>query len=407
MHTKFLRQFQAATVSVAVASVTVAALTGCGNLSANPEPVPPPPASIPSEGLGHDLGYYWQSVIGHVRIMSAAKPVADWLADPQSPEPLKARLALSQRMRDFAVHELGLPDNSSYRRYADLKRRAVVWNVVAAPPDSLTLKTWCFPVTGCVGYRGYFDEAAAQAYAQDIGQRHGLEVSVYGVPAYSTLGWLNWAGGDPLLNTFIHYPEGELARMLFHEIAHQVAFAADDTVFNESFASTVERLGAQRWLASQASEAARTEYESFDAQRRAFKALTLATRQRLNEVYDTASSGTITKPPISAIYASKLATKTEVMAQFKADYTTMKNQFNDAPERWKGYDAWVAKANNASFGTLAAYDDWVPALEALFKTKGENWGKFYAEVKRLAALPKDERGRVLGGMRVMGALEKK
>jgi predicted aminopeptidase len=399
MHTKFLKQFQAATVSVAVASVTVAALIGCGNLSANPEPVTPPLASIPSGGLGHDLGYYWQSVTGHMRIMSASKPVADWLADPQSPEPLKARLALSQRMRDFAVRELDLPDNSSYRRYADLKRRAVVWNVVAAPPDSLTLKTWCFPVTGCVGYRGYFDEAAAQAYAQDIGQRHGLEVSVYGVPAYSTLGWLNWAGGDPLLNTFIHYPEGELARMLFHEIAHQVAFAADDTVFNESFASTVERLGAQRWLASQASEAARTEYESFDAQRRAFKALTLATRQRLNEVYGVpnspSASNTSPKPPLSAISASKLATKTEVMIQFKADYTAMKAQFSDAPERWKGYDAWVAKANNASFGTLAAYDDWVPALEALFKAEGEDWGKFYAAVRRLAGLTKGERVREL------------
>ena len=45
----------------------------------------------------------------------------------------RQRLELSQRIRDFAVAELGEPDNASYRRYADLQRGAAVWNVVAAP----------------------------------------------------------------------------------------------------------------------------------------------------------------------------------------------------------------------------------------------------------------------------------
>jgi len=180
-----------------------------------------------------DLGYYWQSASGHIGIMRAAKPVPEWLADPSVSSALKAKLELTQRIRRFASAELGLPDNASYKSYADLHRPAAVWNVVAAPHYSLTLKSWCFPVAGCVGYRGYYSEEAAKAEAEEQ-KKQDLEVAVYPVPAYSTLGWMNWAGGDPLLSTFIGYPEGELARIVFHELAHQVLYVAGDTVFNES-----------------------------------------------------------------------------------------------------------------------------------------------------------------------------
>jgi predicted aminopeptidase len=333
-------------------------------------------------------GYYWQSVAGHLQIMQAAKPVPDWLADDKASPKLKERLALSQRMRDFAATELMLPDNDSYRRYADLQRRAVVWNVVAAPPFSLKLKTWCFPVMGCVGYRGYFDEAAAKAEAANVAAAEGLEVSVYGVPAYSTLGWMNWAGGDPLLNTFIHYPEGELARMIFHELAHQVVYAADDTMFNESFASAVERIGAEQWLHSQASPAARAEYQAFDARRQAFRVLTLATRQRLADIYEDKAGSPHTSK-------DKLAIKTEAMLKFRENYARLKRESGDAPELWAGFDVWVAKANNANFGAQAAYDELVPSFEALFVQKGRQWNAFYDAVKALAKLPAPDRQREL------------
>ncbi len=194
-----------------------------------------------------DLGYYRQSVAGHMDLMSRAKPVDDWLADGDTQPQLKKRLALSQQMREFSVQVLKLPDNRSYRAYADLQRPAAVWNVVAAPPLSLTLKTWCYPVTGCVGYRGYFDRAEADALAATL-RSQGLDVSVYGVPAYSTLGWSNWIGGDPLLNTFVNGTEGELARLIFHKLSHQKLYVADDTMFNESFATAVERIGTALWL---------------------------------------------------------------------------------------------------------------------------------------------------------------
>jgi predicted aminopeptidase len=327
------------------------------------------------------LGYYMQSVGGHLDMVRAAKPVPDWLADPASPQPLKQRLALSQRMRDWAVTELQLPDNASYRRYADLKRAAAVWNVVAAPELGLTLKTWCFPVVGCVGYRGYFDRAQADAYAD--GLRHErLEVAVYGVPAYSTLGQLpgDWLA-DPLLNTFINYPEGELARLIFHELAHQVAYAKDDTEFNESFATSVERIGGQRWLATMADQAARDDYTRYDGRRQDFRRLTGSYRDKLEALY---------RSPLAD--DEKRARKAELMAALRADYAALK------AERWagfSGYDAWFERANNASFGVLAAYNALVPGFERLYEREGRDFGRFYAEVRRLTTMTKAERRAAL------------
>jgi len=328
------------------------------------------------------LGYYAQSVGGHMDLLRSAKPVPQWLADEEASAALKERLALSQRMREFAVTELKLPDNASYRRYADLKRGAAVWNVVAAPELSLKLKTWCFPVVGCVGYRGYFDREAADAFAEEL-RAQGLEVTVYGVPAYSTLGTLPGRFfADPLLNTFIHYPEGELARLVFHELSHQVAYAQGDTMFNESFATAVERIGSARWLRERASAQARQDYERFDARRREFRALTRKYRDQLDALY---------RGPLSD--EAKRTAKAALMERLRADYETTKAT---AWAGFSGYDAWFARANNASFGVLAAYTELVPAFEQLFEREGRDFDRFYAEVKRLASLPKNERRAALG-----------
>jgi predicted aminopeptidase len=330
-----------------------------------------------------DTRYYYQAVNGHLQLMQAARPVGEWLADAQTSLELKTRLALAQRMRAFAVAELGLPDNASFHRYADLQRRAVVWNVVAAPEFSVTLKTWCFPVAGCVSYRGYFNEAEARREAAAL-QQAGLEVSVYGVPAYSTLGWFNWVGGDPMLNTFIRYPEGELARLIFHELAHQVLYVPDDTRFNESFATAVERLGAQRWLAMHGTDPARLEDAELMQRQQQFRALTLATRARLAEVYQSNQPPGIDGKGLSAM-------KLEAMQAFRADYAALRRGWGG----YAGYDAWVAGANNAAFGARAAYDGLVPAFEALFEREGQDWRRFYDAVRRLATLPAPERIRAL------------
>ena len=328
------------------------------------------------------LGYYAQSIDGHVKLLNAARPVPDWVADPQTPDALRQRLELSQQMRDFAVNELALPDNASYRRYADLHRNAAVWNVVAAPELGLTLKTWCFPVVGCVGYRGYFDRAEAEALAVQL-RAEGLEANVYGVPAYSTLGRLPGAFfADPLLSTFINYPEVELARLIFHELSHQVAYASGDTMFNESFATAVERVGSKRWMAERAGPAAVAEYMAFDARRQDFRALTTRTREALEALYASPASD-----------ADKRAGKAALMQRMQAEYIALR----DGPwQGYAGYDAWFARANNASFGVLAAYTEWVPQFERLFDRERRDLARFYAEVKRLASLPKDERHATLG-----------
>lgn len=329
------------------------------------------------------LGYYGQAVGGHLDIVRRTRPVTDWLGEPGTPAEVRARLELSQRMRDFAVRELGLPDNRSYRGYADLGRNAVVYNVVAAPELSLALKTWCFPVMGCVGYRGYFARDGADALAAQL-QAQGWETSVYGVPAYSTLGKTNFLGGDPLLNTFLQWPEGDLARLIFHELAHQVAYAEDDTTFNESFATAVERIGGERWLAQHASADARASYAALDARRDDFRALTLRYREAL-----------------ATLYASDIADddkrqrKAALLAAMRAEHQRLKS------ERWggfAGYDGWFERANNAALGVQAAYNELVPRFENLFERSGRDFERFYAEVRVLAALPKAERRAKLDAM---------
>ncbi len=327
-----------------------------------------------------DLGYYRQSVGGHLDLMSRAKPVDDWLAAPDTPPALKQRLALARQMREFSVRVLKLPDNPSYRAYADLQRGAAVWNVVAAPELSLQLKTWCYPVTGCVGYRGYFDRAEADALGAQL-RGAGWDASVYGVPAYSTLGWSNWIGGDPLLNTFVNGSEGELARLVFHELAHQKLYVANDTMFNESFATAVERIGTGLWLEQHGSDAVRTQYGEVQQRRQDFRALTQPYRDKLEALYAS---------PLSD--EAKRAGKAELLAQLRADHAQMKAQ------RWggfAGYDLWFANVNNASLGVLAAYTELADDFERLFVQQGRDFERFYARVAEIGALPKAQRHATL------------
>ncbi len=330
-----------------------------------------------------DTRYYWQAVSGHLRVMRAARPVDEWLASAQTPVRLRQRLTLARSIRRFSVTDLQLPDNASYQSFADLQRRHVVWNVVAAPELSLTLKTWCFPVAGCVGYRGYFDEAEAQALAAEL-RAQGMDVSVYGVPAYSTLGWLNGAGGDPLLNTFVDYPDGELARLMFHELAHQVLYVPDDTAFNESFATAVERLGVAQWLASQATPQTRQSYQQLAQRRQAFRALTREVRLRLAPIYTSNTPPALTRTAL-------LAMKNEVLQDFRVAYAELKKQWHG----YTGFDTWVAHANNAAFGAQASYDDLAPGFEALFEREGRDWQRFYDAVRQLAKLPVPQRAAQL------------
>jgi len=319
------------------------------------------------------VGYYGQAAHGHLALMAAARPVPDLLADPTTPEALRERLAKAAAIRHYASADLGLPENRSYTAYADLKRPAVVWNVFATPELSLELKTWCYPVLGCAGYRGYFEPAAAEALAAEL-RSTGHDVNVAPVPAYSTLGWFP----DPLLNTFIYASDAELARLVFHELAHQVIYVSDDTVFNESFATAVEREGVRRWLAAHGDERQRAAWAAYQARREDFLALLLAYRSRLEEVYSS-----------SAGVEDKRVAKAAAFADLQREYRLLRDG------RWKGYAGYdrffQQKLGGAHLAAIGAYNDLVPAFEALLAESGGDLPAFYAEVRRLGALDRSSR----------------
>lgn len=321
------------------------------------------------------LGYMAQAAQGQSALLSAARPIDDWLADPQADPSLKNKLATTKTIRAFAVRELALPDNASYTTYADLQRPFVLWNVVATPALSLKPKQWCFPVAGCVSYHGYYEQEQAQAEALEL-RAQGYDVQVAGVPAYSTLGWFK----DPVISTFIHYPDAELARLIFHELAHQVVYAQDDSAFNESFATTVEQAGLQRWLEVHGDAKMRQSYAVYAGRKQDFLALLLRCRQALDANY----AG-------NAPDAEKLRRKAEIFQALQQEYRELKQSWGG----YAGYDRWFAEPlSNAHLAAVATYHDLLPGFRAMLQ-KEQRFDRFYADVKALANLERQERHRRL------------
>lgn len=319
--------------------------------------------------------YYWQGISGQFDLLGRAQPIASVLDGAGDPV-LKRKLERVVAIRNYASRELALPDNLSYRRYADLGRRFALWNVFAAPELSLKPRQWCFPVAGCVNYRGYFSETAARAEASELAAT-GDDVHIGGVPAYSTLGYF----ADPMLSTFIRYPDIEIARLIFHELAHQVAYAKGDTVFNESFAVSVEREGLARWLAAQNDPALTAQYEAAQRYRDGFRALIDHTQRSLEALYASGAS-----------VVAKRAGKSAAFAQMRADYDALKRGWGGYP----AYDNWFAQGpNNASLAAVGLYTRKVPEFAALLAAEGGDLPRFYARVQALAGMPKGERDAVL------------
>jgi predicted aminopeptidase len=317
-------------------------------------------------------------------LLSDARPIDELLADPEIGAKLKTRLVKAREIRRYAARELGLPDNDSYKNYADLKRPYVLWNIVATPELSMQPERWCFPIAGCVNYRGYYNKQEAMDYAADL-RRDGFDVQVAGVAAYSTLGWFN----DPVLSTFIQYPDGELARLVFHELAHQVAYAKDDTQFNESFATAVEEVGVERWMATQADERTRQKYLEFGGRKREFLALLIAYRRRLENNYAGTSSD-----------AQKRVEKIRIFQSLQADYQQLKTSWGG----YAGYDRWFAEPlSNAHLASVATYHDYVPAFRELLAEQ-KSLGKFYRAVKTMAALDATARRQQLAELSRHAAL---
>lgn len=321
-------------------------------------------------------GYYLHAVSGQVELLNKRRSVEEVLSDPTTTPQIRQQLGLVERLRDFASQELGLPDNRSYRTYADLERPFVVWNVFAAPELSLEPRQWCFVFAGCVSYRGYFAQDKAEKFAAGLKQ-NGYDVYIGGVPAYSTLGWFN----DPLLNTFIHRPEADLAGLLFHELAHQVVYVSGDTAFNESFATVVELEGVKRWFERHGTAQQAETYRQKIRRREEFTALVLKHKKSLAEIYASNSSE-----------AEKRSSKARVFGKLQSDYTILKASWGG----YADYDKWFDQGlNNAHLAAIGMYHQHVTAFQKLLVQQGGNLTAFYRSVKEMANLPKNVRDMTL------------
>ena len=322
------------------------------------------------------LGYYAQSVHGQLELIGKRQPIEQLLATPEVSEKLRQRLQLVLKMRDFASTELGLPDNASYRSYADLERAAMVWSVVATPEFSVQPKQWCYLVVGCAAYRGYFSQQQAEGFARGL-SGEGLDVVVEPVPAYSTLGWFD----DPIPNTVINWSEPHLAGLIFHELAHQKLYFQDDSQFNEAFAMAVEQIGVERWMTAQNNSEGFVHWHQQKEREELFIQILLQTRQRLVVLFAS---------PLSAAEMRKA--KVAEFERLRAEYVLLK-------QRWKGYtgyDRWFErKLNNARLASVATYRHLLPGFLALYAQSDRNLDSFYQACNALAELTPEQRAQQL------------
>jgi predicted aminopeptidase len=299
--------------------------------------------------------YYVHLAEGQMEMNRSREPIEDVVARPGTDPALRTRLELAARARDFAMTELGLPDNGSYRTYADLGRGYATWNLFAAPEFSVAPKRWCFPVAGCVAYRGYFEEERATRAAGKLRAR-GYDVYVGPSIAYSTLGHLR----DPVTNTMLRYGDTELAAFIFHELAHQAAYAPGDSDFNEAFANVVEGEGIRRWLAREDSGAELAKFLALRERQREAASLLIGARRRL-----------------AALYAAGL--EPGAVRERKAiEFARLREALVAGGHPASG------EFNNARLVAVATYERCVPALRAELDRLGNDLPVFYAAMTALA-----------------------
>ena len=323
------------------------------------------------------VGYYSQAARGQLTIVFGREDIQQLLkAEQDLPAELVEKFAKVMDIREFAASELGLPVGGNYSSYVDLEREHVVWNVFAAPEFSVDPLNWCYPIAGCVAYRGYFCEQSALSYAAKL-EEDGLDVYTGGVDAYSTLGWFE----DSLLSTVLNRADYQLAGLLFHELAHQLVYLPGDTTFNESFATAVEREGVRRWLAKSNKDsdidAALLDYD----RQQQFVDLVTDYRDRFESLYQ-----------LDLNESSMRSQKLEVQQALREEYAVLKQQW----QGYEGYDGWFSRPlNNAQLSTVASYNDLLPFFATVFEQSNQDFSAFYAEVIRIASLPEKERDELV------------
>ena len=322
------------------------------------------------------LPYYEQAINGQMQILQNRQPISDLIEDPDTSPGLREKLIFIQSVRNFAEKELLLPVNDHYLSYVELNRPYVVWNVFASPELSMTPATWCFPIVGCVAYRGYFKEADARRFGDTLTQE-GYDVYIGGAIAYSTLGWFD----DPVLSTFANLSASDTAALIFHELAHGVLYIPDDTAFNESFATAIEQEGLKRWQISTSQPQGYAEWKRKQRQRQKFTALVSKYRAQLQDVFESSLSTNV-----------KRSQKAAVFTRMQSEFRALKLKYREMAV----YDAWFnAPLNNAQLISVSTYHDWVPAFSKMLSDSGGDLEVFYQKCRQLAKKELQERQRIL------------
>lgn len=318
------------------------------------------------------VGYYTQAARGQLAIMFGREDIQRLIDSGELSVELNDKFSEVMRIRKFASEQLALPVEQNYSTYVDVEREHVVWNVFAAPEFSIIPVNWCYPIAGCVSYRGYFSEAGAKNYSLAL-ERQGFDVYTGGIDAYSTLGWFD----DSLLSTVISRANHQLAGLIFHELAHQVAYLPGNTTFNESFATAVEREGLRRWLeATEQSEIIAIADRNSSRQEQ-FINLVSRFRDRFESVYQDEISET-----------QKRQEKSALQDQLRAEYEQLKASWND----YIGYDAWFSRSlNNAQLSTVSSYNDLVPFFNELLLQSAGDMGEFFESVNAIIAMAPEDR----------------
>jgi predicted aminopeptidase len=322
------------------------------------------------------VSYYGQAIDGHAEIMQNRKPISDLIEAPDTPATLRKKLIYIQTIREFAENQLHLPVDDHYQSYVELNRPYVVWNVFAAPEFSLAPKTWCFPVVGCVAYRGYFSEQDARRFGDSLKQE-GYDVFIGGAIAYSTLGWFD----DPVLSTFLNLSAPDAAALIFHELAHGILYVQNDTAFNESFATAVEQEGLRRWQSSKNDLKGYENWLLKSQRRQRFISLVSKYRAKLAHVYQGSLSLT-----------QKRDQKANLFNQMRSEFLDLKSD----QRAMAVYDAWFSRPlNNAQLISVSTYHSWVPAFHKILAASNGDLEEFYQTCRELAQKDAAERHRIL------------
>jgi predicted aminopeptidase len=323
-----------------------------------------------------DFGYYWHMTNGHLAIMGKRVDIVDLLEDPALDPGLKQRLQLVQEIRLFSIDVLSLPDSGSYTRYVQLERPYALQNLFAAPEFSIQLHSWCYPVIGCASYRGYYDEEMLADYIAGLRQQ-SFDIHVGNVPAYSTLGWFD----DPVLSSFIDWPDYRLAGLLFHELTHQRVYVDNDTQFNESLAIAVEQAGTELWLRSRNEDTELATFHRWIEYLREVVTLIERSREELAQLYQGNLSEAIKREQKQAIFGTA-----------RVSHAAIANRLDFQG----GFTHWFERdLNNAKLASVSTYHSLVPAFLAMIEAHDHDFSRFFDTVETIGKLNREDRDRCL------------